>query len=1116
MGLRLIIGSSGAGKSEKLFEKITSEAAASPDRNYLVIVPEQFTLSTQKRLVEKAEGGGIMNIDVLSFLRLAYRVLEELGIGQETALDDLGKSLIVRKVLKEHKSELVCYGGNIRKAGFVDEIKSMIAEFFQYDITPEDIDAMREAAFDKPLLYAKLSDMRVIYGAFRDFLSERYITNEEILDRLIENVSVSKLIRGSVVCFDGFTGFTPPQYRLIEGLMRNAAKVIVTVTMEPAFYGRELSDHNLFYMSYQMISRLTEIAKGAGNASDKTDSAVTGTQGGKKTGSAATGAESGIEVMLLEGSPKRFEGSEELCHIEKHLFRYPVVKLEKVPTGVFRVELPDRRSEVTDCASRIRNLTRTKGMKLSDIAVVSGSVSEYARLCEEEFERAGISCFIDENRSILGQPVVEALRALIELSVKDFDYDSTFRFFKCQVLKVDRDAIEEIENYCIAHGVRGISAWEKPWKKKYRNGLEPYEGMEETKSAILEVLRPVYDAIRDGELCVGKKLQALKAFIESVAKDGDDEVVGCILSMFEHVDGLIGDEIISNEEFADILDTGFKEAKLRRPPFSSDCVIVGDTTRTRLENVRVLFFLGLNEGLVPKPYSGGGILSDADRQLLHDKAFELAPTRREAGGRAEFYLYLTMTKPSELLFLYRHKGDSEGKETPPSYLLSRVNDILPKITSPDTSIPEICLSTDRGFSRLITELAAGERNGTQALLEDMFRTEREDLMDVVDRALSFSLSEEGMTTQTAARLYDDVIRGSITRLERYVSCAFSHFLSYGLGLRDRDRYSIDSLDIGNIYHRAVELAGCFIREDGRSWHGLSEAELAGYGLRAVKQAIGENGNGIFEDSKRNVYLAERLSRIVSRTMTVIAKQIEAGDFEPAEYERKFEYAGQYMRMTGKIDRIDICEKDGVKYARVIDYKSSGKDFNMAELYHGLQLQLGVYLDYVTDSFSAKPAGMYYYGIDDPIVEDGDDADERIVEALCLRGVSQRDNAINHLSDHGIRKGDDGVYIQYDSPYIGVSIRKGEITGKSKVASNEEYDEIFRFERNKLDELADGIRSGDASIKPYSYGNRNACSYCAFKGICRFDVKLPGAKVNRMMKMTPKEAYSAILRENRNR
>ena len=159
MSLQFIIGGSGSGKTRTLYENLIRQSMEEPDGRFFALVPEQFTMQTQKEIVMLHPNHGVMNIDIVSFERLAYRVFEELAIENLAVLDDMGKSMVLRRVSSGVRGNLHLFGGHLDKAGFISEIKSMLSEFFQYGITEEKLETLIGET-KSPLLRQKSSIFR--------------------------------------------------------------------------------------------------------------------------------------------------------------------------------------------------------------------------------------------------------------------------------------------------------------------------------------------------------------------------------------------------------------------------------------------------------------------------------------------------------------------------------------------------------------------------------------------------------------------------------------------------------------------------------------------------------------------------------------------------------------------------------------------------------------------------------------------------------------------------------------------------------------------------------------------------------------------------------------------
>ena len=261
MSLQLVFGNSGSGKSDYICRKALALAQKEPERTFFVLVPEQFTMQTQRELVARQERHSIMNVDVVSFNRLAFRIFDELGMGNLNILEETGKNLVLRRIAEQEQDNLMLMKSSMKKAGYISEIKSIISELTQYRIAPEQLDVLIGQENQPPLFRHKMRDIQTMYQGFIDYLEGKFVTAEEVLEVLSQVADQSKLLKNSVLLLDGFTGFTPVQYHLLERLFSITGEILVTVTLdarEDPYLCRGVQE--LFYMSKKTVQALTQIA----------------------------------------------------------------------------------------------------------------------------------------------------------------------------------------------------------------------------------------------------------------------------------------------------------------------------------------------------------------------------------------------------------------------------------------------------------------------------------------------------------------------------------------------------------------------------------------------------------------------------------------------------------------------------------------------------------------------------------------------------------------------------------------------------------------------------------------------------------------------------------------
>lgn len=1120
MSLRFYFGPSGSGKSHRIYEEIMQRAVQEPGRNFLIIVPDQFTMQTQKDLVMRSDRGGILNIDVLSFGRLSHRILEEVGTKEMPVLDDTGKSLVLQKIAADLKEQLPAMGSLLHKQGYIHEVKSAISEFMQYGISTQDMDKLIASAEKRGALAMKLRDLKTLYRGFQDYIRDHFITTEETLDVLRRSLVKSKILQGSVVVFDGFTGFTPIQNRLIQELMRVCAETIVTVTIGAKEDPYQMDgEQKLFHLSKKTVADLVKLA-------------------------AEAEVERGEDVFV-KGGINRFTQAPALCYLEQNLFRYQYEPYTEKQQELCMFEALSPREEVHQTALYIRNLIREQEFNYRDIAVVIGDLEGYASYVETEFGQLEIPCFIDRTRGIVLNPMIEYIKSALQLYIKDFSYDTVFHFLRSGMVDISREEIDELENYVIRTGARGYRTYSRLFTRRTEemqqgSGQDDTERVEETLERLNRIRQQFADTVEILHMAprakAGEYVDHLYDFLEQnqvqqkllnyqqqFEQEGDlakareyAQIYRLVMDLLDQIYGLLGEEEISRQEFADILDAGFGEITVGTIPQNVDRIVVGDMERTRLKQVKVLFFLGVNDGNIPKNASKGGIISDMDREFLIESGTEMAPSPRQQMYIQRLYLYLNMTKPSERLYLSYAKVNSDGKGIRPSYLIDTVRKLF----------PQLAVEYPQNRSRI--EQIEGRQEGARYLAEElreyadgtlreeerqdfylMYRAYESDPVgrDRLTQAAFRRYKESGLSRIVARALYGRQLENSVSRLETYAACACRHFLQYGLSLREREEFGFEVSDMGNVYHAVLENFAGKLAESGRTWWDFEDNFAAKVVREAIEGYAATYGETVLYSSARNEYAITRMSRILTRTVLTLQQHLKQGSFQPDDYELSFRFAEELdsihvdlseeekMHLQGRIDRIDVSEDAEHVYVKVIDYKSGNKKFDLAALYYGLQLQLVVYMNAAMELESRKhpdkeivPAALLYYHIDDPTIETpveltDEQINEQILAKLRMNGVVNSDPEVVERLDH---------YLQDKSAVIPVEKKKdGSFSARSGILSREEMQLVSAYVDAKIRDIGREILDGKIAANPYEKGNEEACTYCAYKKVCGFDGSIPG-------------------------
>ena len=1120
--LRFITGPSCSGKSTKVYKEITDRAERERDRHFLFIVPDQAAMAAQKALVTMSPRKGILGIDVLGFGRLSHRILEATGREDIPVLDDTGMSLIIQKVATAARSSLPVLGNRLDSAGMIAEVKSALSEFMQYGITPDKMGDLIDCCLGRGALKGKLGDLSTIYSLFEKYIEGHYITREEKLDILCEAIPSSSIVPDSVIVFDGFTGFTPVQMRVIRALMERCSEMIVTLECSEGEDVRiPVTEDELFYLSHKTAVSMIKAAQ-----------------------------ESGMDVSELEQCrgciPDR-----DIALLEKNLFRKKkIIPGTEFSGSVQILEMSDPSEEVRYIGVKLRELLAANAYHYRDFAIVCGDIAGYAPYFEREFTSLGIPFFLDNVPGISLDPLAETVQAYLDVMVNDYAPGSVTRLLKAGLTGIAMDENDLLDNYVRQTGVRGFNAWHREFTKTIRSRREDAEYLEKinnirrkvislftpfeedekrpkSRASVSEYTQKLYAALIKAE--APEKMRLLKRAFEE-KKDAArareyENVWKQFVDLFDKMYLLLGDEEVSLKSFAEVVAAGIGEMRVPGIPLNVDRVLIGDIERSRLGNVKVLFFAGVNDGNIPSDTSGKGMISDLDREFLSEQGVELSPTPRQKMYIQRQYLYMNICKPSSALFLSYVRVRPDGKSIRPSYLIPLVKRILPytadvvrpeegsvsgRVSTREDALSELSRmmreyadsqgnSEDRGELFALFS-AVGEAGGSRQMLTE----------SVYKRYLDNPLSEDSVNA-----LYPGDLRGSVSSLEVYAGCPYRYFLRHGLNIEQTYSYEIQTFDRGSLAHDIIRRFTEKLKEDGLTWKNFSD-EYASEQIPVIAaEAASAYSSSLYFDNKRNEYNILRLSRLVINSAVFLRDQLSAGGFDLAGSEKIFAMDlplkdGRKLHMTGIVDRIDTAVSNDSRYVQIMDFKSGGKDIDIAALMDGRQIQLPLYMYSEKEELKGIPASMLYFQIQDPMydlsdVSDIEKAGDELRKKMRPKGELLGEAEALGLLDASLR----GLAPQASSEFFYVGVKKdGDFTATSRIVSKEIMDMMLREAVDVARREAEEILDGRITVSPYS----GTCKYCPYSNACGMDRKIPGYKVRNAGSMKRADAIAELCRK----
>lgn len=1118
--IQIIEGPSGSGKSYLVYKEMIEASIKEPEKKFFLIVPEQFTMQAQRDIILLHPNHGTMNIDIVSFNRLAYRVFEELNIRCGHVLEDFGKSMLLQRILMENRRELPVFGACLNKAGFIDELKSLLTELFQYRVGREAIQQVYESMSGHGMLKHKLHDLLLVYDVFQKEIQGRYIIAEHTLEMLAAYVPESALLQDSVIYLDGYTGFTPIQYELLNALAQVSESLTITVTIDRQSAEQEAcEEHALFYLSKDTIRRIRRLA-------DRLDIYV--------------------EERFLGGNCPRFMEAEELQHLEGNLFRYPYATWNKAVKDIHIQAMRNPRQEFRKVARQIHAMVRSGRYRYQDIAVIHGDLEQLEPLAEELLPRMGIPYFIDTNQSIYMNPCLECIRAVIDIVGQDYSYESVFRFLKTGVTGISSDTLEQLENYVIRKGIRGYHWWQRVFRPEAGQDLpegDDFLPILQCGVQIMELLGPVTERLKQAKQ-VQDYVQALQHFLDVLGMQEQLEmasasfevggnliqaksyrqIYGKLSDIWEKMETILETEKMNLEEFKTILETGLDDITLGVIPPSLDQITIGDIERTRLNHVKVLFVMGVNDGIIPRVTKGGGILSEADRKVL-GQDLELAPDSRKRVFTEQFYLYQNVTKPSGELYLTYHVQDSDGNEVLPAYLIGRIRKLFPCLQVEELVTEHLdwtSLETFRDSTDILSATLHREGNLTESEadlwkgLYEYYRMNEPKIISQIQQGLYYNNIADYISKDTAVRLYGNILNTSVSRLETYSRCPYQFFLEYGLGLKKRENHEVTFGDMGSLLHHVVERV--FTKVENRKaeelllseeteniWEVMTDEAL----MELVEDEIqktAEEEDSVYLYSNANRQLLNRIQKTAAYAVVDLKQQLLQGKMIPYHFEMTFNRKnadpvcrdlesaeipledGSLMKLSGIIDRIDICQDEKNVYVKVLDYKSSGKEIDLTNVSAGLQLQLLVYTNVVMEvlkkQFPEKeiiPAGSLYYGFRIPMVEK---TGKKITDALT-RKIS-RETALTGI----VNKDEPCLSLLGDTELLPVKVKEMDgvptIQESDTVLTAQQYQELLTGVRDTVASIGTDMLAGQIPIRPVRMGRSLPCDYCDYQNVCKID------------------------------
>lgn len=1096
MSLRLICGRAGTGKSDFCLEEIKKELQGK--RKIYIITPEQYSFTAEQKLLNKIDRGSVLQAEVLTFARMSYRVLNEVGGITKPTLSKPGKAMVIYDILENQKENLNFLGKSKQNVELVDTI---LTELKKHQVTLENLNSITDK-IGNPYLERKLKDITNIYQKYEEILSGKYIEENDRLEILANQLDQTNMYQDAIFYIDEFTGFTKQEYKIIEKLLKIAYKVNITITTDNLDTKFDMCK-DLFYSNKQTADKLLYIAKKEKIDCDKT---------------------------IFLNKSYRFK-NEQLRHLEKNIEEIPYKEYKEENynennISIFLANNPY--AEVENTAREIVKLVKNNNYRYKDIVIISKQLDTYGSLCKAIFNSYQIPAFIDEKKQLNQNVFAKYILSLLEIYTSNWSYEAVIQYIKSGFINIDEKEIYEFENFTRKWGIKGSKWYKQDWNfiendKSYKEKLErmneirkinimPLINLKEKFSEIKTIRgmnKALYEFLIENNIQEEIKIKQNKLEEQGKLELSKEQKLAwdTVIEVLDEMNTLFEDKKTTFSTYRELLKVGLGESGLGEIPLQQDQIIVGDVDRTRSHKVKAVFILGVNDGVFPGIRKQEGFLNDKDREELKNNNIELAKGTLENLYEENFSIYKAFTTAEERLYISYCSSDSESKTLRPSIYITKLKKIFPNLKEKSDILQnqdfEIITPIDT-FNELINNMRRkkdGEKVDNIWDTIEKYYEENEEWKSKLfqaKKALGYNNQPEKININNIQRLYGNVLQTSISKLEQYKNCPFSYYLKYGLKLKEQEEYKIKSIDTGTFMHETIDEFFHIIRQRQLEVKQLEEKQIKEIIEEIINNKLGISKYYIFTSSDKFKALTIKLKRVVLQSMKYLIEGLKNSDFRVMANELEFKSGKEYkpiildlengkkVEITGKIDRIDIAKTTNGKYIRIIDYKSSVKNIDLNEFVAGLQIQLLTYLDATCKIEEVMPAGVLYYNLIDPILKSNkpmtkEEIEEEMKKKFKMNGLILGDVQIIKMMDKSLNSGASSIIPAYLD-------KEGNISAsKSNTVSDEQFKDLMKYTNKIIKDISKEILNGNISIKPY-YQRKNkktACDYCNYNGVCNF-------------------------------
>ncbi|MFA5422781.1 MAG: PD-(D/E)XK nuclease family protein [Phycisphaerae bacterium] len=1120
MAVRFILGRSGCGKTtwcvSRIVESLLDESADCP---LIFLVPEQATYQAERAILGDERITGYDRLNILSFERLAYLILGK-RIAQNS-LSQIGRQMIVQRLLSENAGRLKIFGAAAGKIGTGQAIAETIAELHQYGRTAEDIDELVETLqkyAPDSITSLKFADIGLIFKKYLKFIEGRFIDPDVQLCRVRNAVNDSAIVKNAIVWVDGFAGFTTAELSILAEVLRSASNASIALCVDPDtldFSGDAamLDATSLFGPTEKTYCELLEVIKESKLKTDK-------------------------PVILRDA--ERFKNFKALAHIEKQ-FASPDPRQIKADLGVRLIAAANSRAEAQFAAREILRLVKEKNYRYRDIAVIASDIDYYEHYLRAYLDDYGIPYFIDKRKPLRQHPVIGLVLSALSIVTQGFSRAEVFNFLKTGLTPLSSSGIDLLENYCVAFGI-DHGDWQDPKQWDFAGANETQfdnASVDKLRRRVAEPLAQFGNTICEKNINAGQFTKAVFDFLETLGvrqrlnewvekslAQNDTEQANYHQQFSERFADTFDEmaEAFAGMEFdcsgwSQILEAALAQMSLAFIPPRLDQVLVGSIERSRHPDLKAVFLIGCTQKQFPSPLVYDCVLTDSDRTVADKVDFALGPSLRDELAHREYLAYIAFTRPSEYLCASFPLVDEKGSAVVCSRYVKRLESLFSDLHTEITDLQRFDISSVNTKSELAQIICQGagaeaednEQSKNLRLLANELRGDDElrQTGESINYALDYD-NDAQLDKAFASEIFGKSMGASATRLGSFASCPYQHFAKYVLGLKERKEFKFEPLDKGLFYHKVLDSLIKYLNERKTDITQIDENELLKILHGRLEELLRQDSftRNFNARSKHNAYIICSAGQSLEAFVPAMAEMMRAGEFRAKISEAKFGDAdsslgrcvlscdGREIILNGLIDRLDVAKINSQQAGLIFDYKLSGRNFKFYKFYYGIDLQLGIYL-LAIKAAGFEPAGAFFVPI------------ESLARRSDFAELEKRSGKFGYKSN-GIFLGQYAERIDKTaqsgwSSYYNFGISKNDgcygYYASSGALRPADFEQLLKFTERKICSLTKEITQGKIAVAPYRLGTEIPCGWCKYRSVCRFDWQINDYRSLEVLKKT---------------